>query len=81
MRVEIAKSTDFAGLCRQALAPFEPHVPWDGRLLLDRLECYRRTGDARRAVAETSFDRYLAANPARLEEGLMPQAPVRVTGE
>lgn len=70
MRLELAKRIGFEALCAEALAPFEPWVPWEGRLLLDRLECYRRTGHRREAKAQEDFDRFMAALPPRLEEGL-----------
>lgn len=70
MRLELAKHTSFDELCVEALAPLEPWPPWDGRLLLDRAECYRRTDHRREADARADIDRYLAALPPRLEEGL-----------
>ena len=36
-RLEIARSTAFAALCEEALAPFEPHTPWKEPLLAERL--------------------------------------------
>ncbi len=40
-RLEIAETTAFAALCEQALAPFEPHVPWEADFLERRLRCYQ----------------------------------------
>ena len=70
LRLDFARSLDFAALCAEALAPFEPHVPWEEEFLEDRLECYRAAGDPRAREAEADLRRFLAAAPPPLQEDL-----------
>ncbi|HWM94734.1 MAG TPA: fused MFS/spermidine synthase [Thermoanaerobaculia bacterium] len=66
--------------CVEALAPFEPHPPWEDLFLAQRARCYREAGHpladpalADRARAE--LVEYMENVPPRLEMGLPPQAP------
>jgi hypothetical protein len=45
--------------CRDALAPFEPHVPWRADVLRYRASCYQRTGDARARQAQADLEVFL----------------------
>ena len=59
--------------CVEALEGFEPHVPWEGRFLLDRFRCYQRANHALTDAAQADVQRFLDASPPRLETGLMPE--------
>lgn len=67
VRLGIARGTGSTTLCAEALAPFEPHVPWEEPFLRSRLECYRRMGSPYAATAEHDLERFLAAAPPALE--------------
>jgi spermidine synthase len=60
-------------LCGAALAPLEPHVPWDGDFLRKRAECYGRIGSPLAARAHADLDAFLAAAPATAEK--QPSTP------
>ncbi len=68
---------DGAGhLCSAALAPLEPHVPWDRDLLQKRFDCYNRFGSPLAARARADLDAFRAAAPATAEKELAaPSAP------
>ncbi len=69
-RLDIAGALDFSRLCREALRPFEPDVPWEEHFLAARQVCYQQLGDstlARRAVDD--YEEYKAAAPPRLGSG------------
>jgi len=46
-------------LCREALLPLEPHVPWRADLLKYRASCYQRTRDERASQAQAELQQYL----------------------
>ena len=71
-RFAIARHLGDARRCTEALADFEPHVPWEGRFLLDRYRCYREAGHPLEATAEAAVARYLDQAPPRLERDLVP---------
>ena len=58
--------------CVEALQGFEPHVPWEGKFLLDRFNCYQRAGHPLMQQAQADVQRFLDDSPPRLESGLMP---------
>jgi hypothetical protein len=68
--VAIARVRQPAELCREALAPMEPHVPWRGDLLSWRMRCYRATGDPRAAHALADLDELLDETPFAFGDGL-----------
>jgi spermidine synthase/MFS family permease len=70
-RVELASRADKDGLCVEALAPYEPEVPWDGSLIA-RARCYAAAHDPRAAKAQDDVDAYLAQAGRPLGEGLLP---------
>jgi spermidine synthase len=51
-------------LCGAALAPLEPHVPWQGDFLERRAVCYARIGSPLAARARADVDTFRAAAPA-----------------
>jgi tetratricopeptide (TPR) repeat protein len=59
-----------ADLARNAVASFEPHIPWQGDFLLFRFECYQKTGDPRAAAAYRDLQQFVADEPPRLSAGL-----------
>lgn len=65
-RLDVAAAVDFAGLCAEALAPFEPQAPWEEAFLRVREDCYRTVGDPRAALARAELERFLAQAPPRL---------------
>jgi spermidine synthase len=48
-------------LCVNALAAYEPNVPWDGLFLAQRAECYRNAGDGRAMGAVVDFQEWARA--------------------
>lgn len=46
------------GRCAEALAPFEPHPPWEEGLLSLRAGCYRKLGLPLAATAEADLERF-----------------------
>jgi spermidine synthase len=56
--------------CQEAVAPFEPHVPWRADVLRYRADCYLATGDPRAVEARRDLDEFMqqgrtvAASPA-----------------
>jgi spermidine synthase len=70
-RVELATRIDFAGLCVEALAPYEPDVPWGDSLVL-RARCYRAAGDPRAARAEHDVEELAEEEGRWLSTGLVP---------
>ncbi len=68
-RVALAARADWPGLCREALAPYEPHAPWQQNLLAMRVRCYEEIGDeALLERAQDDFDRYWAMRPERISD-------------
>ncbi|MEM8933827.1 MAG: fused MFS/spermidine synthase, partial [Acidobacteriota bacterium] len=60
-RINLAGRIDFAGLCAEAFAEFEPYPTWDRRFLEARVRCYTN-GDSRLARrAEDDLVTFLAA--------------------
>ena len=74
-RLEVVRALDDERLCAEGLAPLEPHVPWEGRLLTYRLQCYERTGHELEPLARRDLARYLADSPPNLAAGLAPGGP------
>jgi spermidine synthase len=50
--------------CREAVAPFEPYVPWRADVLRFRASCYERTGDPRALTARADVDEFGRHEPA-----------------
>ena len=58
-RLDIAVDLGDRELLKDALEPFEPHVPWQRRFLENRLDCYRHLGDPRTDKAERDLQQFL----------------------
>lgn len=74
-RMEIARALDDERLCAEGLAPLEPNVPWEGRLLAYRVQCYERKGHELLPLARRDLARFLADSPPSLAAGLAPGGP------
>jgi spermidine synthase len=73
MRVELAFLLDIADLCADALAAFEPDVPWERRFLAQRYTCYSVVDHALAGVARADLDRFDGRSPPALDRGLTPE--------
>jgi spermidine synthase len=74
-RLWLARALDPSRLCVEALAPLEPHVPWEGPFLAFRWECYRRAKSPLAGKAARDLQAFVDASPPKLAEGLAPVAP------
>lgn len=74
-RVKLAAVIDFSGLCSDALAAYEPHVPWRKPLLLLRYQCYAPGGGPRAKRAEDDLVAFVRAEPPQLGAGLTDEPP------
>ena len=75
-RLALAAAVDWHGLCAEALAPFEPHAPWQGNLLGMRVDCYEATGDAARLDrAREDLEAFAAMRPLRVSDLFELAAP------
>ncbi|HEX4496173.1 MAG TPA: fused MFS/spermidine synthase, partial [Thermoanaerobaculia bacterium] len=71
-RLWISRSLDPEKLCVDALAPLEPHVPWDEPFLTYRYECYHAHHHPLEFSAGRDLNRFRSDAPPRLAEGLGP---------
>jgi spermidine synthase len=62
----LAMGLGSAELCREAVGALDTHVPWDGKLLQLRRDCYRLSRDARLDAAERDFSDFISAEPMPL---------------
>jgi len=65
-RLELAGIVDFKGLCAEAIAPFEPNVPWEERFLYIRDLCYQQTNNPRWGDATKDLEAFRAEAPPTL---------------
>ncbi|RMG96436.1 MAG: spermidine synthase [Deltaproteobacteria bacterium] len=79
-RLALAAAADWPALCQEALAPFEPHAPWQANLLSMRVECYETNG-ARVLLerAEHDLETFLDQRPERVSD-LMPEGSPPTAG-
>jgi spermidine synthase len=70
LRLDLAGLIGRGDLCVEALAPFEPDVPWEESFLTSRLRCYERAGHRLAGRARRDLEDFLAAAPPNLEAGL-----------
>jgi spermidine synthase len=63
----IGLATDFAGRCAAALAPLEPHVPWDRRVLDERDRCYTLLKHPLAARARADLRAFVTAAPGPID--------------
>jgi hypothetical protein len=73
-RVWLAQGAESPALCARAIAPLEPHVPWEGPFLAFRAGCYRRLGHPLAAKAERELEAFQANVPPGLADRL-PASP------
>jgi hypothetical protein len=66
LRARVGFGLDFNGLCVSALAPLEPHVPWEQDLLESRLRCYEWNEDAQLPRARAEWLRFQSNQPPAL---------------
>jgi spermidine synthase len=64
VRAMLSRRVSFAASCQDALAPLEPHVPWDRGLLTLRRDCYQATRDPRQTTAARDLEELLAVAAA-----------------
>jgi hypothetical protein len=65
----LTERLNFKGLCRDAVAAFEPHVSWTRPFLTLRRNCYQAVGDPRLAVATRELEEFLAQESPTLGAG------------
>jgi spermidine synthase len=63
-----------APACVQALAPFEPHVPWEERTLWLRLQCYVVARSPMAPAAAADLEAYRRGEPIAFAQRLLPSA-------
>ncbi len=71
-RIWISRAVNARNLCVEAIAPLEPHVPWEEPFLTYRYQCYHAHHHPLEFSAERDLDRFRSDAPPRLAEGLGP---------
>ena len=74
-RIWVTQSLGAPELCAEAIAPFEPHSPWEETFLKYRHECYRKLQHPLEPRARRDLESFLAQAPPRLAEGLEAPQP------
>jgi spermidine synthase len=69
-RLEMVSLLADPGRCVDALAPFEPDVPWEEPFLAFRYQCYRERQSPLAEGARRDLEQYREAAPPRLADGL-----------
>jgi hypothetical protein len=69
-RIWISRAVDAQSLCADAIAPLEPHVPWEEPFLTYRYQCYQTHHHPLAARARRDLEKFLADAPPKLAEGL-----------
>jgi hypothetical protein len=62
-RLNVAAAGGLGERCRDALADFEPHVPWRADVLRFRASCYERTRDVRARAALAELEEFTSLEP------------------
>ncbi len=65
-RLSLAQLADFTSLCREALRPFEPFVPWEEEVLYFRARCYAATSHPTELEAVADLQTFRNNAPPRL---------------
>jgi spermidine synthase len=73
-RIWVIQALKAQARCAEALAPLEPHVPWEEPFLTYRYDCYRSLANPLAARARRDLDRFRADAPPQLAEGLAPSS-------
>ncbi len=63
VRLSVASHGGLSDPCREAVLPFEPHVPWRADVLRFRARCYAATRDPRASRARTDLEEYVRGEP------------------
>ena len=66
LRARIGFGLDFQNLCVDALAPLEPHVPWEEEILKARASCYSIHKHERLDLARAELVQFLNQEPPHL---------------
>jgi spermidine synthase len=72
-RIWVAQALGEPGLCAEAIAPMEPHVPWEEPFLLYRYDCYRSLHHPLAGRAGRDLEAFRADAPPELAAGLAPE--------
>jgi hypothetical protein len=73
LRFELAMRSGDANLCAEALTDLEPHVPWRGSFLEQRVDCYTRNSHPRLGIATAELETFRQSAP---EPFSPPAAPL-----
>jgi hypothetical protein len=63
VRLSVASHGSLSERCREAVAPFEPHVPWRSDVLKYRASCYQLTRDPRALLARSELEEFKQQEP------------------
>jgi len=74
IRLSVASHGGLSDRCREAVLPFEPHVPWRADVLRFRARCYAVTRDPRASAARADLEDYLRGEPPAPTGGRGPLA-------
>jgi spermidine synthase len=69
-RATLARTADFKGLCRDAIAPLEGNVPWNGPFVSVRRECFVGVADSRLGQATRDLVDFVSREPLPLDTGI-----------
>jgi spermidine synthase len=58
IRLSVGSHGGLAATCREAVSPFEPHVPWRADVLRFRASCYEQTRDPRAFQARADLQEF-----------------------
>lgn len=58
-RLSVGIAVDPKESCRETLAEFEPHVPWEQGILAARVQCYEWWDDSRKEAANDDYLEYM----------------------
>lgn len=73
--IALVDKAGFSDYSRNALASFEPDVPWNREFLQLRRDCYQALSDPRAAKANRELAQFLEAESPPLELDATPEAP------
>ena len=71
-RIWVAQALGEPGLCAEAIAPLEPHVPWEEAFLAYRYGCYRSLHHPLTDRAGRDLEAFRADAPPSLAASLPP---------
>jgi len=62
-QLEVATRFDFRARCKEPVEALEPYVPWTGRFLTLRRDCYQLNNDPRVVAANRDLNDFIAREP------------------